>query len=140
MINLQGNNGIELLRRLLMNARYILMLSVIFASSGQVLFKKGMMALGAQSLTTNPLGLLKAVFNILLSPMVFSGLLLYVLSTLLWLFALSKTTLNYAYPFTALTFILVMAASYFIFREALPLNRIIGGAVVCAGIILSSYK
>jgi drug/metabolite transporter (DMT)-like permease len=123
-----------------MNARFILVLSVIFASTGQVLFKKGMMALGVQSLTTNPLGLVKAVLNILLSPMVFSGLMLYILSTLLWLFALSKTTLNYAYPFTALTFILVMAASYFMFREALPLNRIIGGVVVCMGIIIASYK
>ena len=44
--------------------------------------------------------LLKMVFQ----PLVFSGLVLYVISTLLWLLALSKTTLTFAYPFTALTF------------------------------------
>ena len=40
--------------------------------------------------------LLKMVFQ----PLVFSGLVLYVISTLLWLLAFSKTTLTFAYPFT----------------------------------------
>lgn len=123
-----------------MNARMLLIISVIFASGGQVLFKKGMLLLGKQTLEPGLGSLVKTILNIVFSPLIFTGLILYVSSTILWLFALSKTQLNYTYPFTVLTFILVMAASYFVFSEPLPLNRIIGGAVICAGFIIAAIK
>lgn len=123
-----------------MSARLLLLLSAIFATMGQVLFKKGMLALGAQNFTLSFFALVKTVADIIFAPVVFVGLMLYVLSTILWLFALSKTTLNYAYPFTALTFILVMASSYLVFSETLPSNRIIGGVVICIGVIIASFK
>lgn len=123
-----------------MNPRLLLLLSVAFASCGQILFKKGMSTFGTQAIGSNMGALMKAVFAIVFSPWVFIGLVLYGLSTLLWLFALSKTTLSYAYPFTMLTFILVMAASYFVFSEAIPVNRLIGAAVICIGILIVSLK
>ena len=123
-----------------MNSKLLLLMSVLFASIGQVLFKKGMSLAGALSFEGGILGILKTVMGVVFSPVVFIGLIFYALSTLLWLFALSKTTLNYAYPFTALTFILVMLASYFIFAETLPINRIIGVAVICIGVIITSIK
>jgi len=78
--------------------------------------------------------LIKLVFN----PVVFSGLILYVVSTILGLIALSKTTLNFVYPFTALTFILVMLSSRLIFLEPIPTLRYVGIALICSGILLSS--
>jgi drug/metabolite transporter (DMT)-like permease len=123
-----------------MNARLLLLLSVVFASCGQVLFKKGMALLGTQNISANMSNMFRTLISIVFSPWVFTGLVLYGLSTLLWLFALSKTTLNYAYPFTILTFILVMAASYFIFSETIPLNRMIGAGVICIGILIASFK
>ena len=71
-------------------------------------------------------------------PLVFFGLLLYVVSTILWLLALSKTTLNFAYPFTALAFILVMLSSRVIFMESIPNLRYFGIALIVMGILLSS--
>lgn len=123
-----------------MSARLTLILSVISACAGQILFKKGMLLLGEQKLSTDFFNMLKSIVRIVFSPVVFSGLILYAVSTLLWLFALSRTTLNYAYPYTALTFILVMASSWLIFSEALPSNRIVGGIVVCVGIIICALK
>ena len=123
-----------------MSARLTLILSVISACAGQILFKKGMLLLGEQKLSSDLFTTLKSIIHIIFSPVVFVGLLLYAVSTLLWLFALSRTTLNYAYPYTALTFILVMASSWLIFSEALPSNRIIGGMVVCVGIIICALK
>jgi drug/metabolite transporter (DMT)-like permease len=78
--------------------------------------------------------LLKLVFQ----PAVFSGLILYGVSTILWLLALSKTTLNFAYPFTALTFALVMLSSKVIFLEHIPTLRYFGIALICMGIFLSA--
>lgn len=123
-----------------MDPRIFLMAAVVFAAAGQVLFKKGMLLMGNISLAGNFLHVVKTTLSIVFSPVVFIGLVLYALSTILWLFALSKTTLNYAYPFTTLTFILVMAASFFLLSEPFPVNRVIGGAVVCLGVIICSIK
>lgn len=123
-----------------MKVKILLLLSVLLAGSGQVLFKKGMSKFKDVAFPGDVTGIIKLVFNIVFSPIVFSGLMLYGLSTLLWLFSLSKTQLNYAYPFTALTFILVMLASYFIFSEVLPVNRIIGVVIIVVGVLVASIK
>ncbi len=59
-------------------------------------------------------------------------------STILWLIALSKTTLSFAYPFTALTFTLVMLSARIVFQESIPTWRYVGIVVICLGIFLSS--
>jgi multidrug transporter EmrE-like cation transporter len=113
----------------------LLLMSVLSASLGQVLFKKGVLITGEVTLKSSVIGeLIKLVFQ----PFVFSGLILYVVSTILWLLALSKTTLNFAYPFTALTFILVMLSSRVIFLEPIPTLRYFGIALIILGILLSS--
>jgi multidrug transporter EmrE-like cation transporter len=113
----------------------LLLLSVFSASAGQVLFKKGVLITGEVTLRSSVIGdLLRLVFQ----PAVFSGLILYVISTVLWLIALSKTTLSFAYPFTALTFALVMLSSKVIFFEHIPTLRYFGIAVICLGIFLSA--
>jgi len=113
----------------------LLLMSVVSASAGQVFFKKGVLATGEITLKGSVIGELgKLVFN----PLVFSGLVLYSLSTVLWLMALSKTTLNFAYPFTALTFALVMFSARIVFQEPIPTWRYVGILVICLGILLSS--
>ena len=113
----------------------LLLLSVASASTGQVLFKKGVLITGEVTLKSSVIGeLLKLLFQ----PLVFSGLILYVISTVLWLIALSKTALNFAYPFTALTFGLVMLSSRFIFMESIPPLRYFGIGLIVLGILLSS--
>ena len=113
----------------------LLILSVASASAGQVLFKKGVLMTGEITLKDSVVGeLLRLIFQ----PVVFSGLALYVISTVLWLMALSKTTLNFAYPFTALTFALVMLSARFIFQEPIPTWRYVGILLICLGIFVSS--
>ncbi len=113
----------------------LLLIAAVSASLGQVLFKKGVLMTGEVTLKTSVLGeLIKLVFN----PVVLSGLALYIVSTVLWLIALSKTTLNFAYPFTALTFVLVMLSARLVFFENIPPLRYIGVALICLGFFLSS--
>ena len=114
---------------------WLLLISGVSASVGQIFFKKGVFVTGEITLKDSPIiGLLKLVFT----PFVFSGLLLYVISTILWLVALSKTTLNFAYPFTALTFVLVMLSARIVFFEHIPPLRYIGAGLICLGFLLSS--
>jgi multidrug transporter EmrE-like cation transporter len=134
------NFAIVIIRGEIIVPRLLLLLSVVFAASGQVLFKMGMNTFKDLSFAGGVGNLLKTLVSVVFSPIVFSGLVLYVLSTVLWLVALSKTALNVAYPFTALTFILVMTASYFLFQEEMLVNRIIGGGVILVGIVIISLK
>ena len=113
----------------------LLLLSVASASTGQVFFKKGVLATGEIAFKGSVIGeLVKLVFH----PLVFSGLILYSISTVLWLMALSKTTLSFAYPFTALTFALVMLSARIVFQEPIPTWRYVGMLLICLGIFLSS--
>jgi EamA-like transporter family. len=84
--------------------------------------------------------LIKLAVRIFFNPYIFTGMIAYLLSTVLWLYALSKTELSYAYPFTTLTFILVMIASFFLFSETLTVNKVIGGVIICAGVLIISLK
>jgi drug/metabolite transporter (DMT)-like permease len=113
----------------------LLFMSAVSASMGQVLFRKGVLVTGEVNFRVSILSeLIKLVFN----PVVFSGLILYFVGTVLWLIALSKTTLNFAYPFTALTFVLVMVSSKVIFLENIPTLRYFGVILIILGLLLSS--
>ncbi len=123
-----------------MNTKMLLVLSVIFASCGQLFFKKGMSFFKNLTLGSGVLQAALDILKVVFSPFVFSGLVLYALSTLLWLLALSKTELTYAYPFTLLTFLVVMVGSYFLFHEGLQLNRLIGAVIIAIGVLVVSLK
>ena len=67
-----------------------------------------------------------------------AGMLLYVTAMLIWLYVLKNVEVSYAYPFTALGFILVMAISYFFLAEQVTMLRIAGIALIIGGIFLIS--
>jgi len=111
-------------------------MSVISAVMGQVLFKKGVLVTGE---ITSKSSIIGELTKLILNPLVFAGLILYVVSAVLWLTVFSKTTLNFAYPFTALTFALVMLSARVVFLEHIPTLRYFGIVLICLGILLSSF-
>jgi uncharacterized membrane protein len=114
---------------------WLLLISVGSATLGQIFFKKGVFITGEISLKGSLIGeLLKLVLN----PFVFSGLILYIISTIVWLIALSKTTLSFVFPFTALIFVLVMLSARIVFLEPIPTIRYFGIVFICLGFLLSS--
>jgi drug/metabolite transporter (DMT)-like permease len=114
---------------------WFLLISVCSATLGQIFFKKGVFMTGEITLKGSVIGeLLKLVFN----PFVFSGLVLYIISTIVWLIALSKTTLSFVYPFAALILVLVMLSARIVFLEPIPTLRYLGILLICFGFLLSS--
>lgn len=118
-----------------MKPTWLFLVSVFCASLGQTLFKKGVVSLGEITLEGSFFG---SLIRLVSNPFVFSGLALYVISTLVWLIALSRTTLSFAFPFTALVFVLVMLAARVVFQEAIPTLRYMGLALICVGFLLCS--
>ena len=110
--------------------------SVCLAAVGQLLFKLGLTTTGDAASTV----VLSKVFSQLLtSPILWLGLLCYGASTVLWLMALSMTQLNKLYPFTALTFALVMILSGVVLKEPLTWVSMVGFAVIVIGLYIVEH-
>jgi drug/metabolite transporter (DMT)-like permease len=114
---------------------YIL-ISVLAGAVGQILLKKGMGSMGPLTLTLNQLG--NVLWRIGTNPYVIVGLAIYVSGTVFWLTALSRVDLSYAYPFASLSYIVMLAASWLLFKEHITPLRLMGSLVVCLGVFLIS--
>jgi drug/metabolite transporter (DMT)-like permease len=64
------------------------------------------------------------------------GLGIYALGTCCWMLCLGYLDLSYAYPFTGLTYAVVLGASWVIFHEDISSQRILGICLICAGVAL----
>lgn len=114
-----------------MNAAVIL-LSVVCSSLAHVALKIGMNAVRA----TPAAGPWEYALRTALNPFVILGMGLHFVALAIWLYALSKVDVSYAYPFIALGFVLVLAYSHFFLHENLNLWRLAGVLLICGGVAL----
>ena len=113
----------------------LILVSVTFAAIAQVTLKMGMnhvtdanggqLALSGESLK-----------QILTTLLVWVGLGIFAISAVLWLFALSRASLSFAYPFAALGYVIIVAASILFLDEHVPLLGWAGVACIVVGILL----
>jgi drug/metabolite transporter (DMT)-like permease len=102
----------------------LLSFSALTAACGQLLLKYG--AQGREYLTG------------FINPYVLGGLLLYVTSTLIWIYVLSFEKLTNVYAFTALTFVLVYLGGVMLLGEKLSLAATAGVVAILFGLFLIS--
>jgi drug/metabolite transporter (DMT)-like permease len=114
---------------------YILV-SVLAGAVGQILLKKGMSSMGPLTLSVSELG--SILWRIATNPFVIVGLAIYVSGTVFWLVALSRVELSYAYPFASLSYVVMLIASWLLFREDISGMRLLGTLVVGLGVFLIS--
>ena len=74
--------------------------------------------------------------SLLTSPIVWVGLLLFGLSAVVWLFALSRASLSFAYPFASLSYVLILIFGRLVLHEQVTPLRLAGVALIVAGIVL----
>lgn len=114
----------------------MILVSVVLAAVAQLTLKHGMnqvkQSFGVVQLNA---GSLKAVAT---TVSVWAGLSLFGLSALVWLAVLSRTSLSFAYPFAALTYILILLFDHFVLNENVPALRWGGVAFIAIGIFLIS--
>lgn len=76
-----------------------------------------------------------------LNPLILLGIFLYGLSFLVYMYLLSKYDLGYIIPLTtALVYILIFGASYFIFNEVFTAIKIAGIVLIVMGLVLLNLK
>ena len=111
-------------------------LSVIFAVSSQLIIKWQMSHQDMSHLN----GIYEKFFfaaHMLLNPFIILAVILTLLSGLSWMIAMNRYDISYAYPFTALGFVLIFLFSIFLFQEPVTWQKTVGMLLVVAGIILS---
>jgi multidrug transporter EmrE-like cation transporter len=113
----------------------LILVSVTLAAVAQITLKTGVNHVtsangGALSLSG---GGLKALLT---SPLVWAGLLIFGVSAVVWLFALSRASLSFAYPFAALGYALIVFFSVLVLHEHVPPLRWLGVACIVVGIVL----
>ncbi len=112
----------------------LILLSVCLAAVAQLTLKHGMnqvtAAGGEVSLSGDSL---KAIAT---NVVVWSGLALFGLSAVVWLFVLSRASLSFAYPFASLTYAIIVLADRFALHQEIPAARWIDVALIIAGIVL----
>ena len=112
----------------------LILVSVTVAAVAQLTLKRGMNQVPASTgaLQLNSASL-KDVVN---TPAVWVGLLLFGLSAVVWLAVLSRTSLSFAYPFASLTYVLILLADRFILDQVVPPLRWAGVFFIIVGIVL----
>ena len=112
----------------------LILLSVALAAVAQLTLKHGIdqvtassgaLRLGAESLR-----------DIVTTPSIWAGLVLFGLSAVVWLAVLSRTSLSFAYPFASLTYVLILLADRFVLDQEVPALRYAGVAFIIVGIVL----
>lgn len=110
--------------------------TVIFTVLGQILIKWRVaeLAVNTSSFVEKILLLLKFCTD----PIIILGFLSAFFAALFWLMAMTKFPISYAYPFTSLSFVLVLILGNVLFQEVIKSNQILGVCVVCLGLLLAA--
>ncbi len=112
-------------------------LSILFAVASQLIIKWKMSAFDLSHMTS----LWEKFFfagSMLLNPYIILSILLTLLSGLSWMIAMTKFDISYAYPYTALGFIMILIFSVLLFHEPMNWYKFISVILIISGIIIGS--
>jgi drug/metabolite transporter (DMT)-like permease len=109
----------------------LLLLNILMLAGGQTLWKLG---LSRHSFTFSVTGIIKMLF----SPIIFTGLVIYALASVVWFYIISKVDLSTAYPMQSLCYIFVSVAGLVLFKENISLIKWGGLIMITAGAFLVS--
>jgi multidrug transporter EmrE-like cation transporter len=112
----------------------LILAAAVLAAAGQLCMRKGMLQIGYVSFAPSMFERLPAMLgNIFL----WLGLFAYASSLILWLIALSRVDVGFAYLIqSAVSFVVVAVMSHFIFGEYISFMRAAGLLVICFGVFI----
>ena len=111
------------------------LLMIVMVVYGQLVLK---WQAGQVTLPENWSGKIVEILRLVLNPWVASGLFAAFIGALAWIAALTRLDLSHAYPFTALTIVIVVIASFFVFHEGFSWIRGMGIFLIVSGLVVLS--
>jgi len=117
-------------------AHIYIFLPILLTVYGQLVIKWQVKSAGA--LPSETIDKIWFILHLLLNPWVISCFATAFLSALVWMAAMTKFSLSYAYPFMSLSFVLVVALSSVFFQDSITAPKAVGITLIVAGIIIGS--
>jgi drug/metabolite transporter (DMT)-like permease len=115
---------------------FVLILSVLTSVAGQLFLKLGAMKIGRLSSSYN----LNKIFEITTISEIWLGLIFYALGAFLYIILLTRVNLSVIGPSASLVYVFSALMGYFLFKEVIPLTRLVGLSFIVCGVILVVYK
>jgi multidrug transporter EmrE-like cation transporter len=114
----------------------IILFGVFLNAIAQLLLKAGTNKIGVISLSLDKAW--SMLWQITFNPYIFMGLVCYVVSVGVWIIALSRVEVSFAYPMLSVGYILNAIAAYYLFGEQLSAMRVGGIFVIILGVYMIS--
>ena len=114
-----------------------LVISIIANCMSLILLKRGLMA---QTNFSESIIKLSAWINLIFNPNILWGVVLFAVSFITWMIALSKIELSLAYPTVSITYVIIALASWYFFNENISVYRWLGIGIIMLGIIVMYQK
>lgn len=111
-------------------------ISILASIAGQFLLKAGALKLAA----INGNNLLSLILGIATTVELVAGLACYGLGAFTYILLLRRVNLSVAAPAVSLGYVVSVLLGYFVFREAIPISRVIGLGLIVCGVVLVIWK
>jgi drug/metabolite transporter (DMT)-like permease len=110
----------------------LLLLSIVAGVIGQFFLKTGALALGQ----VNAANAINLVLRMITIPQLVVGLALYGVGAIAYILLLTRVNLSIVGPSIALSYVFSVLLGYFVFKETIPVERIVGLGLIVCGVIL----
>lgn len=114
----------------------LFLMSILASVAGQWLLKAGALKLGR----VNAGNAVSHLLGIVTTPELLAGLACYGLGACAYILLLTRVKLSMAAPAVALSYVFSVLLGYFVFRESVPLTRVVGLGLIVCGVILVIWK
>ncbi|MBW4468114.1 MAG: EamA family transporter [Pegethrix bostrychoides GSE-TBD4-15B] len=114
----------------------LLFVSILASVIGQFLLKAGALKLGAVDANNA----ISHILGMITVPELVGGLISYAIGAIAYILLLTRVSLSVAAPAVALTYVFAVTLGHFMFREAIPLERLIGLGLIICGVILVVWQ
>jgi drug/metabolite transporter (DMT)-like permease len=108
----------------------LIFINILCLVAGQTVWKLGMENLELHG------NIIQKIFQIVFTPLIFLGFVLYIIATVIWMSLLSKFPISFLYPLQSLAYVFSLFIGLIIFKEFIPINRWIGTGVILFGVYL----
>lgn len=112
-----------------MNIIWIVLVAVVLGALGQISFKNGLnkvRIVGTRQIVSN-------IFRVFTNAFVVSGVALYGLSSLLWLFSMTRLDISFMYPLISLSYLVTTLFAIIFLGEKVKYKRWIGLGLIIVG-------
>lgn len=114
----------------------LLLMSVLTSVAGQFFLKIGATKLGRVSVDNA----ISHILSIITIPELLVGLTSYGLGALAYILLLTRVDLSIAGPSVSLVYVFSVLLGYFVFKESIPITRLLGLSLIVSGVILVVWR